>query len=422
MDKWRAIDMDEHSITAVIFRNGLLVDGSDPKPSGQVDVLVENGRIVTVSSERIESDGAVEIDLAGKTIMPGLIDCHMHPFLTDMNLMKLEDTPVSLVTAQASVVLNRLLDRGFTTIRDAAGGDWGLKQAVDDGLIAGPRLFISGRALSQTGGHGDFRRRTDDSTMCSCSSALHLTSRIADGVDQVRHAVRDELRKGADQIKIMVSGGVSSPFDPLEGCQFSMSEIEAAVDEATRAGTYVLAHAYSAEAITRALTAGVRTIEHANLIDAEAAELAAKKGAFVVPTLVAYEAGARHAESAGYSDAMLDKLKRVREFGLRSLEICKAAGVKMGFGTDIIGDQELHTQEFLLRAEVLPAHEIIASATRIGAEILRREGDLGVIAPGATADILVIDGNPLEDISLLAGHGEHLRAIMKDGRFHKNNL
>jgi len=414
--------MNESSITAVIFRNGLLVDGSAPKPSGRVDVLVENGRIVAVSSERIEKDGAVEIDLADKTIMPGLIDCHMHPFLTDMNLMKLEDTPVSLVTAQASVVLNRLLDRGFTTIRDAAGGDWGLKQAVDDGLIAGPRLFISGRALSQTGGHGDFRRRTDDSTMCSCSSALHLTSRIADGVDQVRHAVRDELRKGADQIKIMVSGGVSSPFDPLEGCQFSMSEIEAAVDEATRAGTYVLAHAYSAEAITRALTAGVRTIEHANLIDVEAAELAAKSGAFVVPTLVAYEAGARHAESAGYSDAMLEKLKKVREFGLRSLEICKAAGVPMGFGTDIIGDQELHTQEFLLRAEVLPAHEVIASATRIGAEILRREGDLGVIAPGATADILVIDGNPLEDISLLAGHGEHLLAIMKDGRFHKNNL
>ncbi len=414
--------MESNATPAVVLRNGLLIDGSSPNASNQVDVLVENGRITAVSGDPIEQDGAAVFDLKGKSIMPGLIDCHMHPFLTNMNLMQLEDTPVSLVTAQASVVLNRLLDRGFTTIRDAAGGDWGLKQAVDDGLIAGPRLFISGRALSQTGGHGDFRRRTDDSTPCSCSSALHLTSRIADGVDQVRHAVRDELRKGADQIKIMVSGGVSSPFDPLEGCQFSMSEIEAAVDEATRAGTYVLAHAYSAEAITRALKAGVRTIEHANLIDVAAAELAAKKGAFVVPTLVAYEAGARHAQSAGYSDAMLDKLKRVRESGVRSLEICKAAGVKMGFGTDIIGDQELHTQEFLLRAEILPTHEIIASATRIGAEILRRESDLGVIAPGAIADILVIDGNPLEDISLLAGHGEHLLAIMKDGRFHKNNL
>jgi len=410
------------STTAVVFRNGLLIDGSGPEPTGQVDVLVENGTVTAVSETRIKAGSAAEYELAGRAIMPGLIDLHIHPFLTNMNLMKLEDTPISLVTAQASVVLNRLLDRGFTTIRDAAGGDWGLKQAVDDGLIAGPRLFISGRALSQTGGHGDFRRRTDDSVICSCSSALHLTSRIADGVDQVRHAVRDELRKGADQIKIMVSGGVSSPFDSLEGSQFSISEIEAAVDEATRAGTYVLAHAYSAEAITRALSAGVRSIEHANLIDKPAAELAAERHAYVVPTLVAYEAGAQHAASSGYSTAMLDKLRKVREFGLRSLEICRAAGVKMGFGTDIIGDQELHTQEFLLRTQVLPVHEVIASATRIGAEVLRREGQLGVIAPGAIADILVVDGNPLKDISLLAGHGEHLLAIMKDGQFHKNLL
>lgn len=414
--------MISDSVSAIVFRDGLLVDGSGPEPTGPVDVLIENGMVTEVSETRIKAASAAEYELAGRAIMPGFIDLHIHPFLTNMNLMKLEDTPVSLVTAQASVVLNRLLDRGFTSIRDAAGGDWGLKQAVDDGLIAGPRLFISGRALSQTGGHGDFRRRTDDSVICSCSSALHLTSRIADGVDQVRHAVRDELRKGADQIKIMVSGGVSSPHDPLEGCQFSMSEIEAAVDEATRAGTYVLAHAYSAEAITRALNAGVRSIEHANLIDRPAAELAAKLHAFVVPTLVAYEAGAQHAENAGYSSAMLDKLNKVRESGLRSLEICRAAGVKMGFGTDIIGDQELHAQEFLLRAEVLPVHEVIASATRIGAEVLRREGQLGVIAPGAIADILVVDGNPLDDISLLTGHGEHLLAIMKDGRFHKNLL
>jgi len=414
--------MTNVSTTAIVFRNGILVDGSGPEPSGQVDVLVENGTVTAVSESRIEAGGATEYDLAGRAIMPGLIDLHIHPFLTDMNLMKLEEIPVSLVTAQASLVLNRLLDRGFTTIRDAAGGDWGLKQAVDDGLIAGPRLFISGRAISQTGGHGDFRRRTDDAIGCSCSSALHLTSRIADGVDQVRHAVRDELRKGADQIKIMVSGGVSSPHDPLEGCQFSTEEIAAAVDEATRAGTYVLAHAYSAEAIARALRAGVRSIEHANLIDAPTAELAAERQAFVVPTLVAYEAQAKHAANAGYSAAMLEKLDKVRDYGLRALELCKAAGVKMGFGTDIIGDQALHTQEFLLRSRVLPVHEVIASATRVGAEVLQREGRLGVIAPGAIADILVVDGNPLDDISLLAGHGEHLLAIMKDGRFHKNLL
>jgi imidazolonepropionase-like amidohydrolase len=414
--------MKNNTQSPIVFQNALLVDGTGPEPSGIVNVLVAEGIIQEVSEAPVSARNAVTYDLAGRTIMPGLIDLHMHPFLTNMNLMKLEDTPVSLVTAQASVVLNGLLDRGFTTIRDAAGGDWGLQQAVADGLIAGPRLFISGKAISQTGGHGDFRRRTDDSVMCSCGSALHLISRIADGVDQVRHAVRDELRKGADQIKIMVSGGVSSPLDPLEGCQFSMDEIEAAVDEATRAGTYVLAHAYSAEAITRALHAGVRTIEHANLIDADAAALAAEKGAFVVPTLVAYEALANHAVDAGYTKGMLKKLNRVRETGLQCLEICASAGVKMGFGTDIIGDQDIHAQEFLLRAEVLPTHEVIASATRIGAEVLRCEGELGCIAPGAIADILVVDGNPLTDISLLAGHGEHYLAIMKDGRLHKNEL
>lgn len=414
--------MTNHSPPSVVFRDALLIDGSGPEPVGMVDVLVADGTVQEVSETRISAGSAMEYDLAGKTIMPGLIDLHIHPFLTNMNLMKLEEIPVSLVTAQASVVLSALLDRGFTTIRDAAGGDWGLQQAVNDGLIAGPRLFISGRAISQTGGHGDFRRRTDDTVMCSCSSALHLTSRIADGVDQVRHAVRDELRKGANQIKIMVSGGVSSPFDTLEGSQFSLEEIEAAVDEATRAGTYVLAHAYSAEAISRALSAGVRTIEHANLIDADAASLAASKGAFVVPTLVAYEAQAQHAESAGYSKEMLQKLDMVRDFGKRALEICASAGVKMGFGTDIIGDQDLHAQEFVLRADVLPTHEVIASATRVGAEILREEGRLGCIAAGAIADILVVDGNPLKNIELLAGHGEHYLAIMKDGQFHKNNL
>ena len=414
--------MNKNTQPPVIFRNASLVDGSGPDPTGIVEVLVAEGVIQEVSETRISAKNAVEYDLGGRTIMPGLIDLHMHPFLTDMNLMRLEETPISLVTAQASVVLKALLDRGFTTIRDAAGGDWGLQQAVADGHIAGPRLFISGRALSQTGGHGDFRRRTDDSVMCSCSSALHLTSRIADGVDQVRHAVRDELRKGANQIKIMVSGGVSSPHDSLEGSQFSMAEIEAAVDEATRAGTYVLAHAYSAEAITRALNGGVRTIEHANLIDADAAALAVKKDAFVVPTLVAYEALAQFATANGYSADMLKKLDQVRDFGLRSLEICKTAGVRMGFGTDIIGAQDLHAQEFVLRAQVLPTHEVIASATRIGAEVLRQEGRLGCIAPGAVADILVVDGNPLKNIDLLAGHGEHYDAIMKDGQFHKNNL
>jgi imidazolonepropionase-like amidohydrolase len=316
-----------------------------------------------------------------------------------------------------------MLDRGFTSIRDAAGSDWGLKEAVARGFLAGPRLFISGRALTQTGGHGDFRRRTDNIIPCSCSHALHMTSRIADGVDAVLHAVRDEMRKGADQIKVMVSGGVASPNDPLESCQYSAEELTAICEEAARWGTYVLAHAYTAEAISHAAMCGVRSIEHANLIDATAASLLAEKGAYVVPTLVTYEALDRRGEELGLTSTMLDKLAVVRKTGLDSLAICRDAGVKIGFGTDLLGStHDDQSREFLIRAEVQPAHEIIDSATRIGAEILCRKGELGVIAPGAIADLLVIDGNPLEDLGLLQDQGRHLLVIMKDGHFHKNLL
>jgi imidazolonepropionase-like amidohydrolase len=385
--------------------------------------LIEGSVIKEVSDHQIKSKGAVEFDLRGRTIMPGLIDCHAHPVLTDMRIMALEEVPPTLATAKASMVLKSMLDRGFTSIRDAAGSDWGLKEAVARGFLAGPRLFISGRALTQTGGHGDFRRRTDNIIPCSCSHALHMTSRIADGVDAVLHAVRDEMRKGADQIKVMVSGGVASPNDPLESCQYSAEELTAICEEAARWGTYVLAHAYTAEAISHAAMCGVRSIEHANLIDATAASLLAEKGAYVVPTLVTYEALDRCGEELGLTSTMLDKLAVVRKTGLDSLAICRDAGVKIGFGTDLLGStHDDQSREFLIRAEVQPAHEVIDSATRIGAEILCRKGELGVIAPGAIADLLVIDGNPLEDLGLLQDQGRHLLVIMKDGHFHKNLL
>jgi len=407
----------------ILFRNGALVDGSGPEPVGEVDVLIEGGVIQEVSDRPIKAAGATEYDLKGRAIMPGLIDCHAHPVLTDMHLMDLEEVPPTLATAKASMVLKSMLDRGFTSIRDAAGSDWGLKEAVARGFMAGPRLFISGRALTQTGGHGDFRRRTDNTIPCSCSHALHMTSRIADGVDAVLHAVRDEMRKGADQIKVMVSGGVASPNDPLESCQYSAEELTAICEEAARWGTYVLAHAYTAEAISHAALCGVRSIEHANLIDATAASLLAEKGAYVVPTLVTYEALDRRGEELGLTSTMLDKLAVVRKTGLDSLTICRDAGVKIGFGTDLLGStHDDQSREFLIRAEVQPAHEVIDSATRIGAEILCRKGELGVIAPGAIADLLVIDGNPLEDLGLLQDQGRHLLVIMKDGHFHKNLL
>jgi len=415
--------MGKDIVPSILLRNGTLIDGSGPDPAGTVDVLVEGATIREVSDRPITAKGAAEIDLEGRALMPGLIDCHAHPVLTQLRILGLEDVPPTLATAQASVVMKGMLERGFTTIRDAAGSDWGLKEAVARGYLTGPRLFISGRALSQTGGHGDFRRRTDDVIPCGCSHVLHMTSRIADGVDQARHAVRDEMRKGADQIKVMVSGGVASPNDPLKSCQYSAEELTAIVEEAGRWGTYVLAHAYTPQAITHAISCGVRSIEHANLIDAPAARLVAYKGAYVVPTLVTYDALARLGETLGMTPAMLEKLKIVRQVGLSSLEICRDAGVKLGFGTDLLGTtHEDQSREFLIRAEVQKPHEVIASATRISAEILGQQGRLGTIAAGAIADLLVVNGNPLDDLALLQDQGRHMPIIMKAGRLHKNLL
>ncbi len=415
--------MQKNTTTSFLLKNGALIDGSGPDPAGEIDVLVEGTSIKEVSDRPIKANSAVEIDLKGRSIMPGLIDCHAHPVLTELNILGLEDVPPTLATAHASVILKGMLDRGFTTIRDAAGSDWGLKEAVARGYLVGPRMFISGRALSQTGGHGDFRRRTDDVIPCGCSHVLHMTSRIADGVDQVRHAVRDEMRKGADQIKVMVSGGVASPNDPLESCQYSAEELTAIVEEARRWGTYVLAHAYTAQAITHAISCGVRSIEHANLIDAPAARLVAENGGYVVPTLVTYDALERLGKKLGMTKAMLEKLRIVREAGLNSLEVCREVGVSMGLGTDLLGTaHEDQSREFLIRAEVQKPYEVIASSTRINAEILCQEGKLGVIKAGANADLLVIDGNPLDDLGLLQDQGRHMPIIMQAGKLHKNLL
>lgn len=388
-------------------------------------VLIHGDRIADIASgEILPPEDAGVIDLQQRHMLPGLIDCHVHPFLADANIARLNDVPTTLMTARAANILRRMLLRGFTTVRDAAGGDWGVKQAVEDGEIIGPRMFVAGRALSQTGGHGDFRRRTDDvESACACSDALAMTSYIADGVDEVRKAVREQFRKGADQIKIMVSGGVSSPHDPLERDQYSSQEIEAAVEEAERRGSYVMAHAYGASAIKTALNAGVRSIEHGNLIDADGAAIAAQKGAFVVPTLITYEVLAEKAAGAGWSKAMLDKLDRVRAFGAQSISICERAGVELGFGTDLLGDDfDRQSEEFLLRARAQSNAAVIDAATRVNAKILQREGELGVLKPGAIADIIALDGDPVEDITVLGDGGDRIPLVIKDGAVMKNRI
>jgi imidazolonepropionase-like amidohydrolase len=396
-------------------RRGELLDG--------IEVLIEGERVKEVADRPIKSAAAARVDLGGRILMPGLIDAHLHVFLNEVNIGSLDAVPLTLLAINGSIALRNSLMRGFTSVRDTAGGDFGIKTAVEQGLIEAPRIFISGQALSQTGGHGDFRKRTQRSLGCDCCSGLAYTSRIADGVPEVIKATRDELRKGADFIKIMVSGGVASQADPLESLQYRMDEIQAAVEEATNWGKYVAAHAYSAQAIMRAVSAGVRTIEHGNLIDEPTAATMARKGAFLVPTLIAYDSMRRRGRDYGLSEYSLAKNEVVLAAGLRSVEMARAAGVQIGFGTDLLGQlQNDQCREFLIRAEIMSPADIIRSATIVNAEILQRAGELGELKPGALADLLVVDGDPLKDLGLFQDEGRHLSAIMKGGRFYKNRL
>jgi len=236
-------------------------------------------------------------------------------------------------------------------------------------------------------------------------------------------AAREQIRLGADAIKLMVSGGVASPYDPLDSKQYSLAEIAAAVEEAEAFGKYAQAHAYTPEAIQRAVGQGVRTIEHGNLIDEKSAKLMKQKGAYMIANLVAYYAMKERAKEFGMTADMLAKNDMVIDGGLKSLEICKRNGVKVGYGSDLLGELMIdQSREFLLRGEVLTPIEIVRQATLVGAEIVRMEGKLGVIEPGAFADLIVVDGNPLKDLGLFQEQGKHLSAIMKGGTFHKNRL
>ncbi|HUN49644.1 MAG TPA: amidohydrolase family protein [Candidatus Sulfotelmatobacter sp.] len=404
------------------FVNAKLFDGITPELQEGAEVLVEGERIKEVSGKPIRAAGARRIDVGGRTLMPGLIDAHFHAVAADSNIAKLETMPRSLIAQYSRRFLEAALQRGFTSVRDAGGADYGLAQAVNIGFIDGPRLFYCGKALTQTGGHGD-ARSYEQPLPCSCCQGSAAISQVADGVDEVRRAARDELRKGASQIKIMASGGVASPSDPIWNLQYSEEEIRAVVWEAHSWRAYVMAHAYTPEAIRRCVSYGVRSIEHANLIDAETARFVAEKGAFVVPTLVTYDALDKFGRQQGFPEVSMQKLEVVRAAGLKSLDHLKAAGVRMGFGTDLLAEMHEHqSREFSIRAEALPPVEILLSATSVNAELLQRKGELGVIAAGALADLIVVDGNPLQKIALLEDQGRHLPVIVKGGKIYKNTL
>ena len=407
--------------TPLLFINATLVDGVSDIALKNHQLLVEDGKISQISAGSIDAPSATVVDLKGKTLMPGLIDCHVHVIASSANLGQNAMLPDSLITARAGKIMQGMLNRGFTTVRDVGGADYGLKQALEEGLLSGPHLMICGKALSQTGGHTDYRGRYDSRNADFYAKKLGALGRICNGVDEVRRAVREEIKAGAEFIKVMANGGVSSPSDPIDFLSFSVSELEAIVEEASNAQTYVSAHLYTDEAIRRAVNAGVHSLEHCNLITPETAALAASKGAMACPTLVTYEMLKNEGEQYGLQPDSIAKIDDVRLSGLDSLKIMFEAGLPMAYGSDLLGDMHVHqSEEFVIRNRVLPAAEVIRSATSIAARLLRKEGEIGCLTPGAWADLIVVNGNPLDDISLLTGQGKHIPLILQQGKPVKN--
>jgi imidazolonepropionase-like amidohydrolase len=411
------------AMTMLHLKNFALLEPDFGELRRGYELLVVGEVIRELSDKPLKAAKADVIDCGGRTLMPGLIDSHVHVFLSEVYIRALESMPLTLMTARAVRLMKGMIDRGFTSVRDTGGADWGIKEAVEKGDVAGPRLFIAGQAIGPTGGHSDPRRRTDFGARCHCCNAMAYTMNVSDGVSSVKKSVREQMRLGADHIKIMMSGGVASPYDPLDSMQFSVDEVQAAVEEAKAFGRYVCAHAYTPEAITRAAQCGVRAIEHGNLIDEASAKLMAQNSMFLTANLVAYYAMKERAAEFGMTGDMLAKNDLVIDGGLRSLEICKRAGVPVAYGSDLLGQLQVEqSREFLLRREVLSPIEIIRSATTVGAQLLRMEGKLGTLRAGAFADMILIDGDPLRDLGLFQDQGARLPLIMKGGALYKNTL
>ena len=403
----------------ILLKNTHIVDGSSAEKSDPVDVLIENDRIIEVGSD-LKSASAEVVELGGRTLMPGLIDCHVHVVAALANLGANACLPDSLVTARSLGIMRGMLMRGFTTVRDVGGADHGLIQVTREGLFPTPRVLTSGNALSQTGGHCDFRGRYNDDPPPGSKIPLGAIGRICDGVDAIRLAAREELKGGADFIKIMANGGCASPTDPIHFLGFSRSELLAVVEEAENAGTYVSAHLYTDQAIRRCVECGVHSLEHCNLIEKETALFAASHNAVAVPTLVTYDRLASEGAAKGFPADSVEKVKIVHKAGIESLSIMRESGLTMAYGTDLLGDMHCHqSEEFVIRGRILPVHEVIAAATHNAAKLLGMENLIGTVKANAYADLIVVNGNPLEDLSLLTQQGGHMPIIMKGGQFMK---
>lgn len=409
------------SADSILIQNASVLDTETGELAPDRQILVRGDEIAEVDDRVTVPDDCRRLDVRGATVIPGLIDAHVHVTAATADLGAQAEWSPSYVAAQAADILHGMLHRGFTTVRDVGGADFGLAAAVQEWLFAGPRVMFGGKALSQTGGHADLRSRgrvVMDHHPCCPNIGL-----VCDGVDEVRRGAREQLRTGADHLKIMLSGGVASPTDRVDSLQFSLEEIRAAVEEAAAAHRYVAGHAYTAQAVNRGLEAGVRSIEHGNLMDETSVALFRDHEAFYVPTLVTYRALADEGPSYGLPPASQRKVSDVLDRGLGALEMAHRGGVQIVFGTDLLGGMHpRQLDEFRIRAQVQPPLDILRSATATAARLLGLEGKAGTLRPGAWADIVVVDGNPAEDIAVMCAPDKHLKLVMRSGVLVRNQV
>jgi imidazolonepropionase-like amidohydrolase len=382
-------------------------------------IVIENDIIRDVAPRDVSIDGATIIDMGGRFVMPGLIDVHFHVYSISFD-MSLNHMTAPLKVAHAARLLKGTLHRGYTTVRDPAGGEVGLHLAISQGLLEGPRLYYGGKALSQTGGHGDPRPAEHADSPCGCS-ANDTFAEVVDGVEAIRKFCRNELRKGADHIKIFITGGVASPTDPIWMPQYTDEEVEAAVYEASTRRKYVVAHCHTDDGARRCLRTGVRSIDHCSIITEETARLiaAADGTTFAVPTIAVQEQIMRYGPELGLYGDGLEKIKVIHAAAYKSLEYLERAGARVGMGTDLFEERfhPMQNEEFSFRSEIFKPIDLLRSATSINAEIMQKTGLVGTIEPGAFADVIAINKDPTRDIHVMAKPDENFAAIMKGGEF-----
>jgi imidazolonepropionase-like amidohydrolase len=405
----------------LVFERATVLDcaGRDPQPNQRL--VVDDGRIRRIGPMAGPNGprGARVIDCQDRTLMPGLLDAHVHLAITELDPATEAALPPAVLALRIAREIEATLDAGFTTVRDAGGLDWGFKEAVRLGLIRGPRLFVSGAFISQTGGHGDHRARTDRGVFPTIPG-LTADSILADGPESVRRAAREVLRRGADQVKVMASGGAASPSDELDHVQFSVPELAAAVEAAEAVGTYVLAHAYAPPAIQNCLKAGVRSIEHGNFLDEQTADqMLAADDVYLVPTVITYELLAAREAGDGWTPDMVRKIRQGLTGAYDALGLAFEKGLRIASGSDVLADMQGEKgKEIACQARVMGAMNAIIAATRTNAALMRIEGEVGTVEEGKRADLIVLDQDPLADPSVFA-EPDHVRIVVRGGELVK---